>query len=161
MVGIKTLAQERVISETMQALRRIFRAIQDYSQEVSSQFGITGPQLWALKILSQNGQLSLSELSRMMYLHPSTITGVVDRLERKDLVLRKRDDRDRRVIKIELTPEGISLSKKTPNPIQGKMIYGLRSLKRNELHSIFDAVQKLTEMMEAQHVRVKFFFDEE
>ena len=73
------------ISETVQSLRRIFKAIQDYSQEVSGSFGITGPQLWALKTLSEYESLPLGELSRKMYLHPSTVTGVVDRLETKGL----------------------------------------------------------------------------
>jgi len=96
-----------------------------------------------------------------MYLHPSTMTGVVDRLEKKGFVVRKRDEGDRRVIQLQLTPQGTHLIKKAPNPIQGKMIYGLRRLKRHELDSIFRAVQKLTEIMEAQHMKVKFFFDQE
>jgi MarR family transcriptional regulator, organic hydroperoxide resistance regulator len=154
-------SRDIVISETMQALRRIIKALQDYSQQVSGQFGITGPQLWALKTLSQNGDLALGELSKRMYLHPSTITGLVDRLEKKDLVLRRRDEEDRRVITIHLTSKGTSLVKKAPHPIQGKMVYGLRRLKKHELHSIFNAVQRLTEIMEAQHVKATFFFDQE
>ena len=157
----KQASRDLAISETMQALRRIIKALQDYSQDISNQFGITGPQLWALKTIFQHGDLSLSELSKRMYLHPSTMTGVVDRLEKKGFVVRKRDEGDRRVIKLQLTPQGAHLIKKAPNPIQGKMIYGLRRLKRHELDSIFRAVQKLTEIMEAQHMKVKFFFDQE
>jgi DNA-binding MarR family transcriptional regulator len=157
----KQASRDLAISETMQALRRIIKALQDYSQDISNQFGITGPQLWALKTIFQHGDLSLSELSKRMYLHPSTMTGVVDRLEKKGFVVRKRDEGDRRVIQLQLTPQGTYLIKKAPNPIQGKMIYGLRRLKRHELDSIFRAVQKLTEIMEAQHMKVKFFFDQE
>ena len=157
----KQTSRDVVISETMQALRRIIKALQDYSQKVSHQFGITGPQLWVLKTLSQNGDLALGELSKRMYLHPSTITGLVDRLEKKDLVSRRRDEEDRRVITIHLTSKGTSLIKKAPHPIQGKMVYGLRRLKKHELHSIFNAVQKLTEIMEAQHVKATFFFEQE
>jgi DNA-binding MarR family transcriptional regulator len=157
----KQASRDLAISETMQALRRIIKALQDYSQDISNQFGITGPQLWALKTIFQHGDLSLSELSKRMYLHPSTMTGVVDRLEKKGFVVRKRDEGDRRVIQLQLTPQGTHLIKKAPNPIQGKMIYGLRRLKRHELDSIFRAVQKLTEIMEAQHMKVKFFFDQE
>jgi len=149
------------ISEVMQSLRRIFKAIQDYSHEVSSKFGITGPQLWALKTISQNESLSLRDLSERMYLHPSTITGVVDRLERKGYVTRKRDQVDRRVIYVQLTAEGRKLSKKAPNPAQGKLIYGLKNLKKGELKLIYGSVQKLVEIMEAQNVKVTFFFDQE
>jgi len=153
--------RDTAISETMQSLRRIFKAIQVYSQEISREFGITGPQLWALKTIWQQEGLSLSELGKGMYLHPSTITGLVDRLEKKGFVLRERDRGDRRVIKIRLTSQGAALAKKGPNPIQGKMVHGLRKLKREELHSIFNSMRKLVGIMEAENVKATFFFDEE
>jgi DNA-binding MarR family transcriptional regulator len=155
------VTREVAISEIMQSLRRIFKAIQDYSHEVSSKFGITGPQLWALKTISQSGKLSLGELTKKMYLHPSTITGVVDRLEKKGYVSRDRGQGDRRVTHVQLTPQGKKLVKRAPNPVQGKMIYGLRRLEKNKLNSIYDSVNKLVEIMEAQHVKVTFFFDQE
>jgi DNA-binding MarR family transcriptional regulator len=149
------------ISETIQSLRRIFKAIQDYSQEVSGSFGITGPQLWALKIVSQHPDLALGELSRKMYLHPSTVTGVIDRLESKGYVVRDRDLADRRVVKVKLTPAGQDLAAKAPNPIQGKMIYGLMKLSENELNIIYESVKRLAEIAEAENVKVTFFFDQE
>jgi DNA-binding MarR family transcriptional regulator len=155
------VTRDVAISEIMQSLRRIFKAIQDYSHEVSNKFGITGPQLWALKTISQNESLSLSDLSERMYLHRSTITGVIDRLEKKGYVTRKRDQVDRRVIYVELTTEGRRLAKRAPNPSQGKMIYGLKNLKKGDLNLIYDSVQKLVEIMEVQNVKVTFFFDQE
>lgn len=158
---VKQVTRDVAISEIMQSLRRIFKAIQNYSHEVSNKFGTTGPQLWALKTVSQNGNLSLGELSKKMYLHPSTITGVVDRLEKKGYVLRDRGQEDRRVVNVQLTPKGKRLVRRVPNPIQGKMIYGLRKLKRGELNSLYDSIRKLVEIMEVQNVKVTFFFDQE
>ncbi len=149
------------ISETVQSLRRIFKAIQDYSQEVSGSFGITGPQLWALKTLSEYESLPLGELSRKMYLHPSTVTGVVDRLETKGFVMRDRDRDDRRVVKVCLTSAGKHLVKNAPNPVQGKMIYGLRNLSVEELRVIYESVKQLAGIVEAQDVKVTFFFEKE
>ena len=157
----KPISRDTAITEIMESLRRIFKAIQDYSYDVSDKFGTTGPQLWALKTISQNESLSLGELGRRMYLHPSTITGLIDRLEKKGLVERDRDQTDRRVIKLGLTSKGKGLVKRAPNPIQGKMIYGLRKLKRKELNSIHHSVQKLVEVMEVQEVKATFFFDQE
>ena len=159
--GVIQISRDRVILETMQSLRRIFKAIKNYSQEVHREFGVTAPQLWALKTISQNQSLSLSELGQAMYLHPSSITGLIDRLEKKGFVSRKRDQKDRRVVKIELTPMGTALAKKSPNPIQGKMIHGLKNLKKGDLNSIFNATKKLVEIMEAENVKATFFFDEE
>ncbi len=147
----------------MQSLRRIFKAIHDYSKDVSAKFGITGPQLWALKTIAQEGSIPLGELSRQMYLHPSTISGVIDRLEAKGYVARVRDtDRgDRRVINVELTLKGKRLVSRAPNPIQGKMLYGLRKLKKEEVDLIYQSVQKLVTIMEAQDLKVTFFYDQE
>ena len=155
--------KDKTISETMQSLRRIVKAIHDYSKDVAAEFGITGPQLWAIKTIAQEGSLPLGELSRRMYLHPSTICGVIDRLEDKGYVARLRDidTGDRRVIKVELTLKGKRLASKAPNPIQGKMLYGLRKLKKGELHLIHRSVQKLVEIMEAQDLKVTFFYDQE
>jgi len=157
----KNVPRNVAISGIMQALRRIFKAIQDYSQEVSHKFGITGPQLWALKTLSTNGSLPLGQLSKMMYLHPSTITGVVDRLEKKGYVVRDRVHKDRRVVMVQLTSKGKKIVGKAPNPIQGKMVYGLSRLQQKNLNSIYDAVGELMEIAEAQNIKATFFFDKE
>jgi DNA-binding MarR family transcriptional regulator len=141
------ISRDLAISEIMQSLRRIFKAIQVYSQEVSQKFGITGPQLWTLKALSANGSLPLGQLSKMMYLHPSTITGVVDRLEKKGYVVRDRVHEDRRVVMVQLTPNGRKVIRRAPSPIQGKMIYGLRKLKREDLNFIYHSVERLVKML--------------
>jgi len=153
--------RDDAVSGIMQSLRRIFKAIQNYSHEVSKKYGITGPQLWVIKTISLNGKLSLGDLGKEMYLQPSTITGLIDVLEQKGYVGRVRDREDRRVVKVQLTPKGQRLAKKAPNPAQGKMIYGLTKLKRRELNLIFNSVQKLVEIMEAQNIKVTFFFDQE
>jgi hypothetical protein len=60
-----------------------------------------------------------------------------------------------------LTPKGNSLAKRAPKPIQGKMIYGLRKLKKDEVFLIYRSVEKLVEIMEAEKVKVTFLFDKE
>jgi len=158
---LKRTARDVVISEILLSLRRIIKSLQDYSQKVSLHFGITGPQLWVMKTLYENGSLSLGELSKRMYLTPSTLTGVVDRLEKKKYVLRDRSKKDRRVVKVQLTPKGITLAKRAPKPVQGKMIYGLRKLKEPDLLLIHRSVEKLVKIMEAGDVKVTFIFDQE
>jgi len=155
------IARDAAITEIIQSLRRIIKSLQDYSQTVSNHFGITGPQLWALKTIHQTGSLAVGELSEGMYLHPSTVSGVVDRLEKKGYVIRDRTEKDRRVVKVRLTPKGKILARKAPNPVQGKMIYGLRKLKKERLGLICESVRELVGIMEAQDLKVTFFFDEE
>ena len=155
------ISRNVAIFQTMQSLRRIFKALQDYSHEVSSQYGITGPQLWVLKTVLEDENLSVGKLSEKMYLHPSTISGVIDRLERKGYVSRDRDREDRRIVMVQLTPRGKRLAKRAPNPVQGKMIHGLRQLRKEKLTFIHQSVQTLVDIMEAQNLKVTFFFDQE
>jgi len=75
--------------------------------------------------------------------------------------LRHRDQEDRRVVKVQLTPKGKKLAKRSPNPVQGKMIHGLRKLEKEKLNLIYESVQELVGIMEAQNLKVTFFFDEE
>ena len=73
--------------------------------------GLTGPQLSVLKILEATGDLSLTELSERMSAKNSTITGIVDRMERDGLVVRDRSATDRRVVLIRATPKGLELAR--------------------------------------------------
>jgi MarR family transcriptional regulator, organic hydroperoxide resistance regulator len=68
--------------------------------------GLTGPQLTVVKLLDTFGDLSLSSLSERIRAQNSTVTGIIDRMEREDLVLRERSTSDRRVVFIRLTEKG-------------------------------------------------------
>ena len=67
---------------------------------------LTGPQLTVVKLLEQIGDISLSELSERIRAQNSTVTGIIDRMEREGLVTRERSKEDRRVVFIRLTPKG-------------------------------------------------------
>jgi len=149
------------IAEIMQSLRRIFKAIQQYSEQVLKEFGVTGPQLWALRIIYQESQLSMGELSERMCLHMSTVSGVVDRLEQKGYVERNREKPDRRVVKISLTKKGKRVVQRAPEAAQGKLLHGLESLSRQEVKGIHASLDKVVRLMEIQDVRATFFFSEE
>lgn len=93
------------------ALRR------NYDRQLKD-FGLTPCQFEVLIILCEEDGILLSELGRRVSRDGPTITGVIDRMEKKMLVKRKRDSRDRRVVKVILTPKGkgmeeqLSLTKK-------------------------------------------------
>ena len=100
------ISKKTAIAEIMQSLRRIFKAIQQYSEEVLKEFGVTGPQLWLLKTLRHEKGNSVTELSRKMHLHVSTVSSILDRLERSGYIARKREDTDRRIVTVHLTDQG-------------------------------------------------------
>jgi DNA-binding MarR family transcriptional regulator len=153
--------KQKAISEIMQCLRRIFKAIQQYSEAVLKEFGVTGPQLWALRTIYDDGQLSMGELSQRMYLHMSTVSGVVDRLEEKGYLERTRGEKDRRVVKISLTKAGKRIVQRGPEAAQGQLLHGLESLSGREVLIIRSSLERVVRLMEIQDTKATFFFSEE
>jgi len=78
---------------------------------MASSFGLTGPQLTILKLLETFPDLSLSTLSERIRAQNSTVTGIVDRMEREGLVRRERSKADRRVVHLRLSDKGARLAR--------------------------------------------------
>ena len=77
---------------------------------LAGRHGLTGPQLAVIKMLEPVGKLSLSELSWKIKARNSTVTGIIDRMEREGWVERQRSEEDRRVVHIALTARGRRLA---------------------------------------------------
>ena len=71
--------------------------------------GLTPPQFYVLATIGYAGELPFGEIGAKMMVTVSNLTGIVDRLEEKKLVLRKRDENDRRVVHVVLTDKGAKL----------------------------------------------------
>lgn len=152
--------KDQKIEAVFHDIRRIVRALELFSKEVDVRFHLTAPQLWALWELGKDGPLSLKDLSARIQLHPSTVVGVVDRLEAKGLVARKTDTVDRRRVKLSLTAAGRALRKKSPHPAQGRLLIKLQEMGDKQVSDIHKALGTLVKAMEAQDVEARFFFSE-
>jgi DNA-binding MarR family transcriptional regulator len=94
----------------LEAMVYLYAESRRVTRVVAEQYGLTGSQLVVLKMLEPVGQLSLSDLSGRIRAKNSTVTGIIDRMERDGIVLRRRSDEDRRVIHIALTAKGKKLA---------------------------------------------------
>lgn len=90
-------------------LRKVDYIIRRKGREILNDFNITVPQFSALQILINNGDMTIGELSQKMALACSTITDLIDRMEKSELVIRKKDDKDKRVVRIEVLPKGFDI----------------------------------------------------
>jgi DNA-binding MarR family transcriptional regulator len=104
---------------------------------LARQFGLTGPQLTVIKLLEQFGDLSLSSLSERIRANNSTVTGIIDRMERSELVRRERSASDRRMVLIRLTKKGRQLASQIE--VEPMKIFrdALRELPPAELDELF------------------------
>ncbi len=102
---------ENVI-EIEKYLRKVDYIIRKKGREIINDFGITVPQFTALQFLISEGNLTIGELSQKMALACSTITDLIDRMEKTELVVRKKDEKDKRVVRVEAQPVGYELVQK-------------------------------------------------
>ncbi|WP_335869144.1 MarR family winged helix-turn-helix transcriptional regulator [Bacillus sp. 2205SS5-2] len=94
------------VSDIEKNLRYISGIIKQKGREILSQYTITPPQFIALQWLLEDGDMTIGELSNKMFLACSTTTDLVDRMEKSLLVMRVKDDKDRRVVRIHLQDKG-------------------------------------------------------
>ena len=144
--------------EIVQGLRRIVKALHTYSQDVRRAYGLTGPQLWALKTLQSRGRLSTGQLAATLAVHQSSTSILVDRLQKRGLVRRLRGRLDHRFVEMELTRRGAALAADAPEPAQGRLLHALEAMSPSQVRKIRHAVDRLVEAMEATDVTVRFFF---
>jgi len=143
---------EKIIKDIVWSVRRLVRAVYLDSQKISKQYGLTGPQSGVLRSLLKYGPTSSADLSRMLYVTPSNITGVIDRLEKKGLVERVRKIGDRRVALIQLTEAGETLGQKLPDPIEERFISGLADLEPEHVQLLSMAMTQILKLMDSKGV---------
>lgn len=111
-------------------------------------YGITVPQLMLLREVYINPEISIRELSEKLGLAKSTVSGIVDRLERQGAVSRVRDENDRRVVKIKMEPKSLAI-RETLVAIKTNYLANLiKGLAPQETDMIVDSLNKLNELME-------------
>ena len=139
---------EHIIKDIVESIRRLVRAEYLDSQKMSKQYGLTGPQSLVLRLLIKKGALSSADLSRQMYVTPSNITGIIDRLEKKGLVERIRKQDDRRIALITLTDSGQKLGQTIPDPIEKKFVNQLADLEPEHLQIVAMAMNQILNLID-------------
>ena len=134
--------------EILQSLRRIIRSVEMYSKKLSSNHKVTGPQLVCLLTIGQHQPVIASRIAKHVHLSPSTVVGVLDRLEEKDLVTRERDQKDRRKVYVRLTEKGRELTCQAPSPLQDRLAQALHGLSALEQSTIALALEKIASLMD-------------
>ncbi|AKF07611.1 MarR family winged helix-turn-helix transcriptional regulator [Sandaracinus amylolyticus] len=120
------------IDRIVETILYLYTESRRVTKTVARGMGLTGPQVTALKILEAVGEISLSELSERMSARNSTITGIVDRMERDGLVVRERSETDRRVVKIRATERGSQIARGVPVTAMELFGSALRSLSASD-----------------------------
>jgi DNA-binding MarR family transcriptional regulator len=143
----------------LRALRRIIRGIDLYSRQLAATHRITAPQLVCLLAVVERGPLTVTALSHEIHLSTSTLVGILDRLEEKNLIRRERGRDDRRVVWINPTAEGTRLADHAPSPLQQALASGLNTLPELEQATIALSLERVVDLMEVRHIETAPILD--
>ncbi|HEY3801350.1 MAG TPA: MarR family transcriptional regulator [Kofleriaceae bacterium] len=90
----------------MQHMWELVHALDVRSKRMVKSVGVTGPQRLVIRLVGQRANQTASELAETLNMHPSTLTGLLARLEGRGLLARAVDAEDRRRARFSLTPGG-------------------------------------------------------
>jgi DNA-binding MarR family transcriptional regulator len=131
------------IDSILEATVYLYTESRRITKEVARRVELTGPQLTVLKVLESVGDLSLSELSERIRAQNSTVTGIIDRMEREGLVVRARSTEDRRVVNIRLTDKGGAIAREIAVEPMEVFRSALESLSAGEMQELLRILTKI------------------
>lgn len=119
--------------ETFAKVLQLVRTVQNGMQNIESQHGLSGSQLWALWNVSARPGLRVGDLAVAMQVRHSTASNMLDKLEQRALIQRQRQTDDTRVVRLYLTRAGQDVIRDVPGPLQGRLRTALQTLPDREL----------------------------
>lgn len=138
--------------EVLRNLRKITRAIDLHSKRLSQLSGLTGPQAILLAELKKTGAIPVSSLAKRVSLSHATVTDILNRLSKRDMVARTRDEADKRRILISLTPTGEAVLGNSPALLQERFVSEFSKLADWEQSLILSTLQRIAEIMDADAI---------
>lgn len=136
-------------TEILIHIRKILRALNLESKRIQKEFGISIPQLLCLEYLSQCGDFRAThkEVAKYLNLNSSTVTGIISRLEKKNLVARLPKSGDKRITYVTLTSAGFQLLDSTPNLMHQQLAEKLPQLPGRTLENLDESLKVLVDCL--------------
>ncbi|MFT5643728.1 MAG: DNA-binding MarR family transcriptional regulator [Janthinobacterium sp.] len=134
----------------LQSVRRIAQCVEHHSKRLATTHGITSPQLVALLAIARLGPSILNAIGREIHLSPSTVVGIVDRLEEKQLVRRERDTRDRRKVYVSVSAVGQNLVDNAPSALPQGFPNALSALPESDQQSLVLMLEQFATLLEVK-----------
>ncbi|KPJ77925.1 MAG: hypothetical protein AMJ54_05795 [Deltaproteobacteria bacterium SG8_13] len=148
----EAITDRDLTNDVLICLRRIIQLIDIHSKYLIKTVGLSAPQLTILHEAVRKGKQSTSEIARAVSLSQATVTGILERLEKRGFIRRVRDEVDRRKVLVCATPDCHKLLEKTPPLLQESFIDAFGNLQSWEKAMILCSLQRILSMMEVKKV---------
>ncbi len=143
---------DAITNSVLIAIRKIIQSIAMNSKSLVKRVGLTGPQLMILQEVAYAGEVSVGEVAKAISLSQGTVTGILERMEKKGLVARRRSDFDRRRVLVQATAGGKQLLETAPPLMQEAFVERFGSLQDWEQTMILSSLQRLVAIMDAKAI---------
>jgi DNA-binding MarR family transcriptional regulator len=115
---------------------------------MASELGVTGPQRLVIRIVGRFPGVAAGRLAEILHVHPSTLTGVLKRLESRGLVKRRPDPADGRRALLGLTPRGKEIDGSRTGTVEAQVRRALDKLPARKIAIAQELLEALAEALE-------------
>lgn len=134
------------------ALRRILRATEFNARNIARASGLTPSQILALQFLDNREEAIPTEIAAHASLKQATITTLLDRLEERKLIKRRRDAKDGRRVLVTLTPTGKNALEASPDALQQVFEERFQKLNDWEQAAIISSLERVAALLNAEDI---------
>jgi DNA-binding MarR family transcriptional regulator len=138
--------------DVLVTLRRIIRAIDMHSKKLGKEYGLTGPQLMILKEIRSGQDITIGHVAKKVALSQATVTNIIDRLEKREMVTRERSTQDKRRVLVHTTEKADEILDTNPSVLQADFINSFQTLESWEQNLILSSLQRIATMMHAENI---------
>ncbi len=129
----------------MRSLWGVNHALESTSRGMKARIGVTGPERMVVRLVGRYPGISAGELASILQVHPSTLTGLLKRLARRGLLVRRADASDGRRALFILTAKGEAVDKVRRGTVEAAVTGALMSLSIRDVRvtaSVLDALAR-------------------
>ena len=132
----------------MQVMWAVVHALDARSKRMAQRLGVTGPQRLVLRIVGARPKISAGAVAKTLRLHPSSLTGVLRRLEERGMLVRKADPKDARRALLSLAKPGTVINGKRAGTVEAAVSRAIARLGERELGVAQRVLETLIEELE-------------
>jgi len=145
---MKLSVAEQVLTE----MRRIIRATQLNAKTLAAHSQLTVSQLMVLQLLSANGEMTPRQLAQHVNLTQATMTTLLDRLEERNFISRRRSSQDKRRVHVTLSQEGAGQLARAPQTLHNRFMTHFDALQSWEQMQILASLQRIAHLLDVASV---------
>lgn len=138
--------------ESLISLRRILRSTELYGRKLAAEAGLTAVQLRVLQIIAETGSSTAKHLATRMGVTQATMTALIDKLEKKQLLTRHRSEVDKRQMDLLITDLGRDKVNDAPDPLQQRYVRAFESMEPWEQLMVNAVLERVAGMLDASDI---------